>query len=369
MSSNFYGLPPFFAGGPFIRLNLLLPLPANTANDGNTTFTGDIPLLLPFRGYTRQDVLPDVSLVEKAATELIGFGRALWPDDEDETILSKLRDYALAGALMGLGPSKLHYKTWVRTLTLVIGMDDELDNAAEDERVDVWKEFADMCRTPNSMFDRPIPRGHQKIARMSPEFEALNRDLHVIPLFRKKLSQGMRQECFLYCASHVVQTDLKKQGQVFSRSNTRDLLRHASGWNMGVEMLLILHDVRVPPSVREEVAFSIVQNNLSDIGMLTNSLFGLPRDLKLGQQDSSIMQDVKSGRMSLLPAIEKTYMDLLDAMHDLKLATELLIRAHDGDQHVAKYVQIVREYVDGILYGYKFWERYGISDKVTLFEK
>jgi len=81
------------------------------------------------------------------------------------------------------------------------------------------------------------------------------------------------------------------------------------------------------------------------------------------------MQDVKGGWMPLLPAIEKTYMDLLDAMHDFKLATDLLLRAHDGEQDVAKYVQIVREYVDGILYGYKFWERYGISDKVTLFEK
>ena len=207
------------------------------------------------------------------------------------------------------------------------------------------------------------------MARLLTRWDALKARWMEIPDFRAKYGVAAQYEVHIFLATNLIQSELRKQGLAFSEKTKYELLRNISAPAAVAELVAILQDVALPGYVRGDVLFAIARDKLSDVEMLTNALFGLPRDIKLGQCDSPIMYDVVSGRRSLQAAIEKVHADLLDALHDLKLATNMLLEVYEGDEDVAKYVQIVVGGMDGMLYSYKFVERYRLADKLTFFEK
>jgi len=316
---------------------------------GKANFSCDIPFLLPFRGYTREDLLPQLEECDRIAKELIDVGRVVWPDDEDEKVLTKLTEYAFICPIMAnmrVTDPRLPYLVYA--MVLFIAIDDQLDtNDCFDKVAGSLKELVDTIRETDPMFDRQLPSGTAQMARLVEQWDKLKAWLLEIPDYRTKYQPGLRQEIFQFMTSHVAQHDQKKKGTPFSESTTRELLRNICGVNIVIEYTAILRDAIIPDYVRKDVLFAVARNKVADVEILFNGLLGLEVDMAKNQIDSPIMMAVVEGKANLQEAIEQSYVELLDALHDLKISTDKLLEVYPDDENVKRFVNTQVSGMDG----------------------
>jgi len=360
-------ISPLFKGGPFIRYAMD---PIDHPKYGKATFCRDIPLLVPFRGHTREEIIPELQECYRIAEELIEVGRNVWADDDDETVLFKLREFAFTCAIMaGMKPSNPRFILFVYAMVVFIHVDDQFDSVSSlDEIFGPYKEFNKTHRETDEVFERDIPSATVEAARMLKSWDGLKVRLLEIPDYFEKYKVALRQEIYVFAASHLALAELKKQGLSFSDFSSREILRNIAAPAIVTEYVAILRDANIPDYVRNDVLFAVARNKVSDVEIEANAILGLHRDLQKEQFDSPIMEAIAKG-VPIQEAIDKTYADLLDALHDLKLATDKLLETYEGDETVRRYVHIMVGGMDGMFYAYKFCERYRITDKLTLFEK
>lgn len=185
--------------------------------------------------------------------------------------------------------------------------------------------------------------------------------------FDKKIAEtGLSQETKNTFLAVLAMEEFKKKGEIYSITTAFELYRFIAAVRLALEFFAIIHEINISKEIRNDILFESAVNNYSDITMYYNCIFGLPRDVRLSQEDGPLMFLVAEKNYTLQQAFDEILNKLYGAYNDFKLNTSKLCTTYSDDENVMKFCKLMATAIDGTVYGYKVGKRYGVQDKICI---
>lgn len=146
-----------------------------------------------------------------------------------------------------------------------------------------------------------------------------------------------------------------------------EAFRDVSANKIPLYTVCILRNVELRLDIKKDFLYKTTLNCFLDLTSYYNTIFGLKKDMKKGEEDGShILYLVTNENMPLQEAFDLVYAELTNAFNDYMISSRKLIDVYAEDENVKKFVELMDYTLFGTILGNKLVTRYGVQNCIQI---